>query len=112
MQIRPATHPDIARLHDGAAQFTTRAVVIEDGDEIGVGGVYYCRGQVIAFSAGTARLSRRARVKVARAAQKIIGAIAAPVFALQGEEPTAPGLLAASGFVHLGNEHWVRPWHR
>jgi hypothetical protein len=109
MQIRPATRPDVTRLHDGAAPFSTRAVVVEDGGEIGIGGVYYCRGQVIAFSAGTAGLRKRARVKLARAAQQIIAAVKAPVFALQGEASTAPGLLAASGFLAIGNGVWVRP---
>ncbi|HNP14960.1 MAG TPA: hypothetical protein PKI99_00665, partial [Terrimesophilobacter sp.] len=74
MQIRPATLPDVARLHEGAAPFSTRAVVVEEGGELGIGGVYYCRGQVIAFSAGTDGLSKRARVKLARAAQRLVAA--------------------------------------
>lgn len=83
--MRPARPGDLTEFYGEPSPMTCRAVVAErDGQPLGIGGVYYYRRQVIAFSQVKPELldSKRDMVIASRATFKMIKALGVPVYAL------------------------------
>jgi hypothetical protein len=102
--IRPATAADAAAFYGAERPMKSmRGFVAElNGDVVGVGGFYYERGYLIAFSEMKESL-RPYRKAIVRGARRIMAQIIErklPVFALANcDEPTAPQFLKGLGFT-------------
>jgi len=104
IEIRPATAADIAAYYGSSVAPTVRAVVaVMDGKPVGIAGVKYERGALMAFSEirNEMRPHRKAIVKGARMAVDMIRRIGAPVYAV-GNLPTSDELLRHYGFERVG----------
>lgn len=101
--IRPATAADAAAFYGTERPMKSmRGFVAElDGEVVGIGGVYFDHGYLVAFSEMKEALRpyKKAIVKGARMIMSAIIDRGVPVFALANQgEPTAAGLLKALGF--------------
>lgn len=103
--IRRATAADIAAFYGEPPKRTMRAFVgILDGKPVGLAGIYYREGQIVAFSETKPEM-QGFRHAIGRGALAVIGMLRRmnlPVLALaQQDIPTAPGFLERCGFEHV-----------
>lgn len=101
VEIVPATRRDIETFHP-AFRWTFRAIAARKGDEtLGIGGVYYDSGSVIAFSVFKPEMNDHPQAKV-RALRKILKIMGTrPCLAMA--DPNIPG--SAERLERLGFEH-------
>ena len=101
IKFRVATRLDLDKLYPDL-KFSFRAIVAEEnGKLLGIGGIYYDREWVIAFSKITPELKKHP-IAIARGAKKIMKLIGdSPCIAFADKNyPGAPKLLERLGFVH------------
>jgi len=109
--FRPATKEDVDKLYPGIGN-SFRAYVVEvDGRVLGIGGIYYAGGNVVAFSEYDPELDnhRLAKARGLKIIMELVGD--RPCIAMvDGKHPCAPKLLERIGFKHShGNIYkWVR----
>ena len=104
-EIRPATAQDAELFYGKRPIKTMRGyVAIVDDKPIGIGGIYYEAGVMIAFSEMKPEIRNRKR-DIARMARMLVGLydkIGTVYAAANKDEPTAPRLLEKLGFVPTG----------
>lgn len=114
IHMRQATAADLVEFYGKPHSFSCRAVVaVKDGRVIGVGGVYYYRRQVIAFSEVKPELleSKRDMVVASHATFDLIHRMDVPVYALADDSLMhSAKTLEHYGFEHIGPEENVYMW--
>lgn len=101
VEIRQATREDIAA-HYGGVPASMRAIVaVVDGEIMGIAGLRYTPYGLVAFSemAPGAERFPVSTMRCARMLVQMIRQCQAPVYAMAGNDKTAPKFLARLGFV-------------
>lgn len=101
VEIRPATRDDMIA-HYGAVPASMRAIVaVADGELLGIAGLRYTSHGMIAFSEMRPGAERFpvSTMKCARHLVRLIEQCHAPVYAVAGNDKTAPKFLARLGFI-------------
>jgi hypothetical protein len=110
-KIRPATHADLERFY-GRFPWTFRAFAAElDGEVLGIGGIYYHREYVVAFSHAKDDAHQKYPFTAARMTKKIMGLVdGRPCIAIVSDTiPGAPALLERLGFEKTEGRVWRWP---
>jgi hypothetical protein len=106
IEFRTATPKDVTEYYGGLPAFSFKGMVaVEDGEVIGVGGVYRYAGVPLIFSErkGQMRKHLKARAKAVRILISFAESLGPVVYAVPDPiEPTAPYLLAKLGFKPTG----------
>lgn len=101
VEIRPATQED-AESYFGSVQNSMRAlVVVADGKPIGMAGIVYTSGGMMAFSDAKPEASKYpvTIMKCARRLMQWVRESSVPVYAMCGNDQTAPSFLRHLGFA-------------
>lgn len=111
MQIRPATLADLTAIDGTPPPHTARAMAaVEDGQTIGVWGIYPFNTRYVLFSSFSARFRQRRRnfVRAVASARALI-ASRPPLPVIAVADPAIEGsqtLLRHMGFSHLHGSIW------
>lgn len=107
MDYRPATRGDILEFMP-TVPCTVRAEAAEqDGQVMGIGGVYYQAGRVFAFSHARDEMPKRERIKGARRILDIVRSVRGPVWAIKGDFETADRTLRHFGFQPVNDDYYI-----
>jgi hypothetical protein len=108
VKIRPATGDDAMRYYGKQPPFSFRGFVgEEDGEILGIGGVYRYGGMMWAFCeiSEAGRSKRKSIMKVAHKVMELIDG--KTVYAQAANLPTAPSFLERLGFYLVDAEHRI-----
>lgn len=108
IKIVPSTAEHIKAMYGATHGVTVRAVsAVEDGQVIGIGGVYKSNGNTVAFL----RLSDRMRSNpktLLKSVREFLSKIEGPIFAnCDTKIEAAPRFLSHLGFVNIKGDLWL-----
>lgn len=107
MEYRPATRDDILEFLP-SVPFSARAeAAVDGGVVVGIGGIYYDRGRVFAFSHARAEMSARDRIKGARRILDIMRKVDGAVWAIKGDLDTAERTLEHFNFEKVTDLYYL-----
>lgn len=106
MEFRPAKALDILEFMPAVPCSCRAYAAVDDGVVYGVGGVYYLKGHIVAFTNIRSDMPKRDRIRGARKVMEIVEKIEAPVYAYPGAFETAPGTLKHFGFEPIDGSDW------
>jgi len=106
MEFRPAKASDLLEFMPEVPCSCRAVSAIDDGVVYGVGGIYYVKGRVVAFSHLRSDISKRDTIRGALAVMNIVKETVAPVFAYPGIFDSAPGTLKHFGFEPIDGSDW------
>ena len=105
LELRPSTKADIVSLYGGRHKRSMKAITaVLDGAPVGIAGIYFDRGRVVAFSEIKEELRRYpiAIYKAARIVREMIIKMNVPVIAIASPSVDGAGeLLHHLGFDHI-----------
>lgn len=103
MEILPATLEDFVALYGHAPPYSFQGFTVHDqGQPVGMGGLYYSNGALVVFSRINAVISRRVIVQVCRKVMTLARERGAQVYAMRDPAiATSAGLLAHFGFEQI-----------
>jgi hypothetical protein len=110
-KIRPASREDLEKFFD-KFPWTFRALAAElDGEVLAVGGIYYHKEFVVAFSQDVDNAHLKYPFTAARMTKEIMKLVdGRPCTAIASETiPGAPALLERLGFIHVEGRVWRWP---
>ena len=114
LEVRPTTRQDFIDFHGVPPPYRMRALTaLEDGTVIGIAGLQYVNGNLIAFSDTCPAIKSRKKflMRFAKTAMQMCEEETRPIYAIADEnEPTAPRWLARHGFTNIESDLYL--WHR
>lgn len=115
LEVRPTTRQDFIEFHGVPPPYRMRALTaLEDGAVIGIAGLQYVNGNLIAFSDTGPAIKARKKflMSFAKTAARMCHEEARPIYAVADEnEPSAHRWLKWLGFINIESDLYLWPRH-